>query len=199
MTKPSPLLFDTYYHICVRGVNHSKIFVLMHEYDSLLNLIPKYIEPFADLFAYCILQDHFHMMIKVKSETENMDQFVFWPEYPNEKFSDFLKAYTQSMHKTIGGTGRLFQYPFGRMAITSEDQFKTVIAYIHQNPHKHKVFDDFRTYKYSSYNRILSEKPGIVKSDKVLEWFSGRERYLEFHNNFVTDEQSKCIAEDDFD
>jgi len=70
MTSPSPLLFDTYYHIYNRGNNRENIFVEERNYDYFLKLYEKYIVPVADTFAYCLLRNHFHICIRVKSEEE---------------------------------------------------------------------------------------------------------------------------------
>ena len=70
MTSPSPLLYDTYYHIYNRGVNGENIFVEERNYDLFLKLYERHITPVADTFAYCMLRNHFHVDLKVKSEEE---------------------------------------------------------------------------------------------------------------------------------
>jgi len=93
----------------------------------------------------------------------------------------------------------LFQHPFGRVPVTSDRQFWNVIAYIHQNPQKHKFVEDFRDWKWSSYGIIVAEKPTILKRDYVLDWFGGKDQYLELHKHWVTEAESKWFAEDDYD
>ena len=68
MTSPSPLLYDTYYHIYNRGVNRENIFVEERNYALFLNLFEKHIAPVVDLFAYCMMKNHFHISVRVKSE-----------------------------------------------------------------------------------------------------------------------------------
>ena len=70
MTSPSPLLYDTYYHIYNRGVNGEDIFVERRNYDLFLRLYEKHLTPVADLFAYCLLRNHFHLSVRIKSEEE---------------------------------------------------------------------------------------------------------------------------------
>jgi len=70
MTSPSPLLYDTYYHIYNRGVNGESIFVEERNYDLFLRLYEKYLSPVTDLFAYCLLRNHFHISVRVRSEEE---------------------------------------------------------------------------------------------------------------------------------
>ena len=70
MTSPSPLLFDTYYHIYNRGVNGENIFIEERNYDLFLKLYERHLAAVTDLFAYCMLRNHFHVNVRVKSEDE---------------------------------------------------------------------------------------------------------------------------------
>jgi hypothetical protein len=229
MTSPSPLLYDTYYHIYNRGVNGENIFYEERNYDLFLNLYEKHLSPVTELFAYCMLRNHFHVSVRTKSENEilrtlrvsSVDNRQNGQEslpkgktsrarkplgseglgskYVSDQFSNFFNAYAKTINKAYARTGSLFQHPFGRVPITSDRQFWNVIAYIHQNPQKHKFVDDFRDWKYSSYGIILSDKKTSVNRNKVMEWFGNREQYIELHKNWVTDAQSKWFAEEDYD
>lgn len=117
----------------------------------------------------------------------------------SKKFSDFFNAYAKAINNAYGRTGSLFQHPFGRVPITTDRQFWNVIAYIHQNPQKHKFVKDFRDWKWSSYGIIPAEKPTKLKRDTVLDWFGGKESYLELHKQWVSDADARWFAEDDYD
>ena len=236
MTSPSPLLYDTYYHIYNRGTNGENIFIEERNYEHFLNLFAKHIEPIADLFAYCMLRNHFHVSLRVKSENEILEaptptirgQVVssvnhhhvgqgslpnkeasrerkplgsdgLGSKYVSDQFSNFFNAYAKAINKAYGRTGSLFQHPFGRVPITSDRQFWNVIAYIHQNPQKHKFVKDFRDWKYSSYGIILSDTKTSVNRSEVLKWFGNKEEYLKLHEHWVTDAESKWFSEEDFD
>jgi len=64
MTSPSPLLHDTYYHIHNRGVNGEYLFVQERNYDLFLRLYERHLSPVTDLFAYCLLKNHFHLLLR---------------------------------------------------------------------------------------------------------------------------------------
>jgi REP element-mobilizing transposase RayT len=214
MTSPAPLLFDTYYHIYNRGNNRENIFIEERNYEYFLKLYEKHITPVVDTFAYCLLRNHFHVNVRTKSE-EEIEEFLkslkvsvtfrdsrrkpLGLDYVSNQFSNFFNAYAKSINKAYGRTGSLFQHPFGRVPITSDRQFWNVIAYIHQNPQKHKFVQDFRDWIYSSYGIILAEKKTIIKRDEVMNWFGTKDDYLSLHNQWVTDAQAKWFAEDDFD
>jgi len=83
--------------------------------------------------------------------------------------------------------------------ITTDRQFWNVIAYIHQNPQKHGFVKDFREWKYSSYETILTDKPTVIKREEVMQWFGTRDDYLSLHNQWMTDAQAKWFTNSDFD
>ena len=202
MTSPSPLLYNTYYHIYNRGVNRENIFIEERNYEYFLKLYEKHVEPIVDTFAYCLLRNHFHLSVRVKSKEELQSPRVsktLRDPYPSKKLSDFFNAYAKAANKAYNRTGSLFQLPFGRVMITTDRQFWNVIAYIHQNPQKHGFVDDFRDWKYSSYGIILADNATHLQRDYVLDWFGGKEEYLKLHSDWVTDAQSKWFAEDDYD
>ena len=68
MVSSSPLLYDTYYHIYNRGTNGENIFVQERNYEHFLKLYEKHILPVADTFAYCLLRNHFHISVRIKSK-----------------------------------------------------------------------------------------------------------------------------------
>ena len=70
MTSPSPLLYNTYYHIYNRGTNRENIFIEERNYDLFLRLYEKHLLPVTDLCVYCLLRNHFHLLVRVKSEEE---------------------------------------------------------------------------------------------------------------------------------
>ncbi len=225
MTSPSPLLYDTYYHIYNRGTNGENIFVQEKNYEYFLKLYEKHISPIADTFAYCMLRNHFYIAVRIKSEEEiiktlkvstsdskhnlqdaiaNHDEGLQgkplgFENYASQRFSNFFNAYAKSINIAYNRTGSLFEHPFGCVPITDDRQFWNVIAYIHQNPQKHKFVKDFRDWKYSSYGVIISTKHTIVKRDEVMKWFGNRDEYLSLHKDWVTDAQSKWFAGNDYD
>ncbi|MBN1976347.1 MAG: hypothetical protein JW918_03000, partial [Anaerolineae bacterium] len=61
-----PLEHGQYYHIYNRGNNGENIFIEERNYSYFLGLYAKYIEPIADTFAYVLLRNHFHLLVRIK-------------------------------------------------------------------------------------------------------------------------------------
>jgi REP element-mobilizing transposase RayT len=198
MTSPSPLQYDTFYHIYNRGTNRENIFYEERNYSHFLRLYTHHIENVAETFAFCLLRNHFHLLVRIKSEEEIQDtQKVSEKPFVSVsgKFSDFFNAYAKSINQSYGRTGSLFQHPFGRKPVTSDRQFWSIIAYIHQNPQNTSL------QKISGNGNGLHmlhffRKPTRLKRAAVLSGL-GRQRYTELHTQWVTDAECKWFAEDD--
>lgn len=67
-----PLEPGTFYHIYNRGINGTSIFFEHKNYKFFLEKYAKHITHVADTYAYCLLKNHFHFLIKTKSEEDIM-------------------------------------------------------------------------------------------------------------------------------
>jgi len=205
MTSPSALLHNTYYHIYNRGINRENIFIEERNYAHFLSLYAKYIEPVAETFAYCLLRNHFHLLVRIKSESEIQTLRVLESNYPqgtfrvSTQFSNLFNAYAKAINKAYGRTGSLFQHPFGRVPVTNDQQFYRVVLYIHQNPQKHKMVDDFRDWKYSSYDALVTGKPSRLQRERLLAWFGSRDDFARLHTEWIRERESRAFAPDDID
>jgi putative transposase len=188
---------DTYYHIYNRGINGEPIFKSDINYSYFLRQYAKYIESVADTYAYCLLNNHFHLLIKTKSENDILTNIKAikklenWiPEskipksssfYISDQFAKLFNSYAQAINKTEDRTGSLFETPFRRIEVSSDAYFSQLVYYIHNNPQKHGFILDFRKYPYSSYNSHLVLSKTKLKREEVLEWFGNKEQYEMFH------------------
>ena len=186
MTGPSALQFDTYYHIYNRGTNGENIFLEEKNYSYFLRLYEKHIVPVTETFAFCLMKNHFHLAVRIRSEEEiTTKPENLKPSFISSKFSNFFNAYAKSMNKKYNRTGSLFEHPFGRVQIQSDRQFWTVIAYIHQNPQKHGFVEDFREWPYSSYGLIMNEKTTFLNRDAIVDLFGSSKNYVVYHHELV--------------
>ena len=179
MPQPTPLQFSGYYHIYNRGNNRENIFLEERNYRHFLNLYAKHISPVADTYAYCLLRNHFHLLVRIK-DLESIPE-PMRARKPSQPFSNLFNAYAKAFNRAHRRTGALFQRPFGRIEITSDAYFMQVVIYIHRNPQKHGFVDDFRAWPHSSYHTLLSTQPTRLQRDQVLAWFQGVEHFVDMH------------------
>lgn len=71
---------EKYYHIYNRANGFEKIFLKDEHYNFFLKRYRYYIEPFVNTYTYCLMSNHFHLLIQIKTPTEIRDSLYAWRE-----------------------------------------------------------------------------------------------------------------------
>ncbi len=196
-----PLLPGRIYHIYSRGNNRENLFREERNYHYFLALYAKHLASLVDTLAYCLLRNHFHLAIRVK-QVEVGAQWATRSDRLNpatRAFTSMFQAYAMAINKAYNRTGKLFEEHFERIEVTSETYLKNLIFYIHFNPQKHNLIEDFREWPWSSYAAFLSHQPTKLQREEVLARFDGQEHFLEFHRGVVDEGQIIALIGDDFE
>jgi REP element-mobilizing transposase RayT len=168
----------SYYHIYNRSHSQKKMFLNHDNYIFFLQLFKKYLSNYLDLFAYCLLPNHFHLFIKVK-ENEQPDEST--NDIISNQFKKMFIAYSNAfnvMHNLHGG---IFETPFRRILVDDDNYFSGIIYYIHCNPVHHNLSIAINKYAYSSYKSFLSDKPTLLQREKMFKWFGGKDAFIKYH------------------
>jgi REP element-mobilizing transposase RayT len=130
--RKEPLVPGKYYHIYNRGNNGINIFFEPGNYEYFLKLYQQYIYPIAATFAWCLLKNHFHILVYIRPENEILVESLEYStvEKPkiidaSKQFGHLFNAYTQAINKKYNRTGSLFEKPFERKLVTSGQYLKT--------------------------------------------------------------------------
>lgn len=188
--KPLPLEKGNYYHIYNRGNNGIDVFFDSESYYHFLRLFDRYISPIAETYAWCLLKNHFHILVYIKLDNE-VDyskleySTVEKPKVldPSKQFGHLFNAYTQAINKKFNRTGALFEKPFERKQITSERYLQNIIYYIHNNPVQHGFVQQMNLYPWSSFESIVSDKPTKLKRQDVIELYGTKLDFLDYHKS----------------
>ena len=159
-----------YYHIYNRGINGENIFISDDNKKYFLKLLSKYLFTKISVFAYCLMDNHYHLIIRIDSKAENVIQ----------GFSNLFNAYAKAFNKQNNRTGSLFEKHFKRIKLENEDYLKQLILYVHLNPKQHLNMD-YKDYEFSSYKAILSIKTTKVKRKEILKIFDGLDNFVFCH------------------
>jgi putative transposase len=195
-----PLEPDGIYHIFNRGINGEDVFKEIRNYRFFLEKYSKYIEPIAETYAYCLLKNHFHLAVKIKSASELIDFYLKKKNIEitsndnvlkippvakiiNQQFAVLFNSYAQAINKAHHRTGGLFEESFRRIKVDSDSYFNELIYYIHHNPQKHGFVKDFRDYPHSSYHSHLAITATKLKREEVILSFGNKIEYEKFHSN----------------
>lgn len=174
MANASPVFEpEKFYHVWSHAIGSENLFRENENYLFFLARYSHHLSPVVNTYAYCLMPNHFHLLIRVK---ENSKISV------SKAFSNLLNSYTQSFNKMYNRKGGLFISNLKRKAIESEDYFTRCITYIHQNPMHHGFTDNFQTWKFSSMATILSDRPTKIEREEVLDWFGGKSGFLKDHS-----------------
>jgi REP element-mobilizing transposase RayT len=179
-----PLRRGNMYHIYNRGIAQQPIFFNKKNYEYFLSLFFKHVSPIAETFAYCLMNNHFHFLIRIKEEDDLPEKYQKDQRSFSLPLSHWCNAYAQAINKQEDRTGSLFQRPFRRILIEDERQLVQTIMYIHGNPKHHLVFDDFQHYPYSSFGRLVNAFPTFLKREEVWDYFGGKAGFMDAHEEY---------------
>ena len=188
MIKLEPL---RYYHIYNRGNNREKLFHQERNYDYFINRYIHHCFHVLNTYAYCLMNNHFHMLVSVRSVEVQEELFrkadlnSSQLRSPSRHLSNFFNAYTLSINKQEDRIGSLFQRPFRRKEVNTETYFRQLVIYIHQNPVKHRFVSNIDDYPYSSFHSYFLEERSFLDKEKVLELFGGIENFRSAHEEML--------------
>lgn len=210
MQPVTPLLPGHVYHIYNRGNNREDLFREESNYRYFLELYSRHVHPVAATFAYCLMRNHFHLLVRIRSEEEynnllNQTSQDFEtcevlkpkPFKPSQHFSNLFNAYAKAVNKKYERTGSLFEERFGRIVVTSDAYFCQLVFYIHFNPQKHGFVDDFRQWPWSSYHTLIASAETRLNRTEALEWFGGTRQYEEFHRGMLDEKRLAELVGDE--
>ena len=193
----TPLLADQFYHVFSRAVGSEKLFISNENYLYFLRKMKHHILPVADVFAYSLLPNHFHLLVRIKQmETlnayfENRKSKPFnelvndMPDFVMEQFSNWLNGYTKAFNKMYNRKGGLFIDYLKRSEALTDTDITSFIFYIHKNAVHHGLSKQIGEWSYDSYPLILSEKPTSLLRDEIIVWFGSKKWFIDFHQQNI--------------
>lgn len=168
------------YHVMLRGINQQIIFNDLEDYQKFIEVLSdcKAISGY-EVFAYCLMNNHVHILLKVHKEELSQIfkrigvRYVYWYNW---------KYYRR---------GHLFQDRFKSEPVEDEGYFLTVLRYIHQNPIKAGITKTVSEYDFSSYNEYIGVNK-VVDTKFALDMM-GEKEFIQFNNEKNED---KCMEYD---
>jgi len=190
---------ETFYHIYNHANGNENLFRTEDNYFYFLKRYAFFLEPVADTYAYCLMPNHFHFLIRTKElvfktsevsktsdvlETSNdLETSNVLKLNPYSKaLADLFNSYTKSYNKKFERRGSLFNHKFKRKPVENDTYLITLVHYIHSNPVHHGFVKNIADWPYSSYHSFISKKDSLLKRDEVFEWFNGKDDFLAYHN-----------------
>lgn len=193
-----PLTEGQYFHIYNRGVNGENLFKEERNYYYFLQQYRFYCSDVLQTLAYCLLKNHFHLLVYVKENVEipRRDGQGMFKMSASKQLGHFFNSYAQSINKAHKRTGPLFESPFERKWVDNESYLTSMIYYCHRNAQHHAFVKDFRDWEFSSYHSILRNDNTLIDTEKVVQQFGNVASFAKAHSIFLEDKElNKYIIE----
>ncbi len=172
------------YHVLNQGNKREKIFFSGNNYLFFLKKIKIHISPFADILAWCLMPNHFHLMIYVNeveipsqsSSTLNANKISKKEDDSAVKYSTLnksigtmLSSYTRAVNIEKNLSGSIFRQKTKALCLTRIDKI-TKAWYISQGATSINIQLPEKQYPNVCYNYILKNpvKSGLVA--RYADW-----------------------------
>ena len=152
---------DSLYHIYNRGNNKKRIFYHNDNYIFFLQKIRNHLKPHCHILAYCLMPNHFHLLIKT-FDNDNGQEI-------SKAIGIILRSYTQVINKKQNSVGSVFQQKTKAKYLEATYINYPFICfnYIHQNPLKAGIVNRLENWDYSSFKDYVGLRKGTL-CDKEL-------------------------------
>jgi len=177
------------FHVYSRGNNSQRIFFNRKNYLFFIDKVKEFVLPYADILAWCLMPNHFHLMIEVMhEELPVVTHGVTW-SHPvsktrtlNDSLGIMLRSYTRAINKQEKRTGALFQEGtksiclnmhelspayfqtelgvVGNVSFPEQEYLNICYNYIHQNPVSSGLVKKPEDWEFSSYRDYFCNRDG---------------------------------------
>jgi putative transposase len=152
------------YHVMIRGNRRQDIFLEDEDRLRFIGILKKKKQKGEyELYAFCLMNNHVHLLIKEKKE----------------QLSQIMKriniSYVNYFNRKYKQVGHLFQDRFKSETIEDENYLLAVLNYIHHNPFHAFIINNLADYPWSSYDMYINRLPHpafLIESENILSLFS---------------------------
>src|SRR5579872_2945114 len=121
------LQIGEFYHVYNRGVDGQPTFFDPDNYGFFLRKLRQFVtqrsvSPAADVVAYCLMPNHYHLLLQVVGDELSV------------AMQSFLQAYVQAINRRRERTGPLFDSRFQAIHVDRREYLLHLSRYIHLNP-----------------------------------------------------------------
>ena len=156
---------DNFYHVFNRGNNRQVVFPQKRNYAFFLSKLKSIVGEHCHIIAYCLMPNHFHLMLYVNETSSGLEiKSKPWLQVLEQKLGTLQSSYTRALNIPENRTGSLFQTKINVVEL-GVDHATTCFHYIHQNPLKAKMVNDFDGWPYSSYLEYFDQSDGICNKE----------------------------------
>ncbi|MCL2529877.1 MAG: transposase [Coriobacteriia bacterium] len=173
------------YHIIFRGVNRCHLFEEEDDFEKMLSLLIIAKEELGfEVLAYCMLDNHVHLLLKEKSPGEITKVML-----------KLLAPYAFWYNRKYGRSGALIANRYRSERVENDEYLLTLVRYIHQNPLLAGVCNLIDGCRWCSFPDYVKGRSFLTDTRFVLEMFStdrtkAIKEFVSFHDTLETEDYS---------
>ena len=161
-----------------RGNGHDHIFRNPGNYYYFMGKYYEYMNPYWETLCYCLMPNHFHFLVRVKSLPDNREMSS---QYCSRAFSNFSSGYALAFNKQQNRRGSVFMKNFQRKHVCDEMYLKTLICYIHNNPVKDGFVPRAENWAFSSYYEMYNSGQVEAMYNPIIRLFGSKQEFILQH------------------
>lgn len=169
------------YHIVIRGADRQLMFEEHADYIKYLNYLEYYKnECDFDIYAYCLMSNHVHILMRINSTALS------------KIFQRIGTSYASWFNMKYNRTGYLQQGRYYSEPVESQEYLLTVARYIHQNPFNAglEAFPG-ESYNWSSLSAYAASSDEFVNASFLLNLYGDYNAFMKHQTN--VNHNDKCL------
>lgn len=166
------------YHLCNRGADRGPIFFERANYLFFLERLRRYLLPVSDIIAYCLMPNHYHLLIQFKEGDLSHAMMLLGI------------SYTKSINTRRERVGPLFQGAFRARLVDGVEYLLHLSRYLHVNPVRSRLASRAEGWEFSSYRDYLGLRAGTLPHPAiVISQFPSVAAYRDFVESYLEEDR----------
>lgn len=208
--------YGQYYHVYNHANGVEDLFKEEANFNYFLMTIQYFLTPVVEMHVYCLMPNHFHLLIKVREADDIKKRLEQWQRalklerkkgikderfcmmlkdpalFIKQQFSNCFNSYSQAYNKYHKRKGSLFRKSYKYKKVGDKLYLKQLVLYIHNNAVHHGFCNQLTDWSYSSFQEYMDDEHGLVDKKEIYKLFKGRKNLIRHHqrwkNPFKLDE-----------
>jgi putative transposase len=196
MARPLRIQYPgAYYHITCRGNKHRKIFLNDDDRHWFLKVLKESLKIYqVNLYAYILMHNHFHLVIR--TVRANLSEFM-------RRFNITYTGCFNYHHRTCG---HLYQGRYKALLVDADSYLVELSRYVHLNPvrgsktrlcNTDEKWQYAKRYQWSSISGYMHKKHIVdfIEYNTILDMIEGRQAYQRFVYEGINKDQQNIFED----
>jgi putative transposase len=173
---------DSIYHVINRGNGGQVVFQEDKDYKAFVNLLKEAKIRYAvKIFAYCLMPNHFHMVL-MPHQSEELSKWMQW----------LLTSHVRRFHKHYGTSGHIWQGRYKSFLIQKDGHLLTVLKYVESNPLRAGLVDSANNWLWSSHREAIHKGDHLLIDEVPVEL---PKEWSKFVNESISDKELEKLRQ----